>query len=181
MEEPEKSRSRKSISKKFTGDVLFLDVDGVLSCLAMSSEDLEPDKVRRLKRIVEACDPVIVVSSSWQFDPKQLKGLVAMIDRIGGRFGGTTCGDVDFEASNADFLEIRCLEIQGWLDRNGVPNRFVILDDDGDMDPLQTHLVQTDSFKGLTDELADRVITQLGFSGAGHLRNRRRKSDAQKN
>ncbi|MDF1756653.1 MAG: HAD domain-containing protein [Verrucomicrobiales bacterium] len=167
MEESEKSRSRKSTSKRFVGDVLFLDVDGVLSCFAMSSEDLEPDKVRRLKRIVDACDPVIVVSSSWQFDPKQLKGLVDMIDRIGGQFGGTTCGDVDIEASDADSLEIRCLEIQGWLDRNGVPKRFVILDDDGDMGPLQPHLVQTDSFKGLTDELSDRVITQFSFSRDG--------------
>ena len=175
MEEPEKSRSRKGTSKRLVGDVLFLDVDGVLSCWAESPEDLEPDKVRRLKRIVDACDPIIVVSSSWQFDPKQLKGLVDMIDRIGGRFGGTTCGDIDCEASDDDFLDIRCLEIKGWLDRNGVPNRFVILDDVGDMGPLQPHLVQTDSFKELTDELSDQVITQFSFSGGGPSR----KSEAQ--
>jgi len=141
--------------------VIFLDVDGVLSCFALSPKDLDPDKVGRLKRIVEACDPVFVISSSWQFDPQQLKGLVDIIESIGGRFGGTTCGDLDFGASDADVLEIRCLEIQGWLDRNGVPHQFVILDDDGEMGPLQPHLVQTDSFKGLTDELSDQVITRL--------------------
>ena len=141
--------------------VIFLDVDGVLSCFALSPEDLDPDKVGRLKRIVEACDPVIVVSSSWQHDRKQLKGLVDMIESIGGRFGGTTCGDLEFKASDADVLEMRCLEIQGWLDRNGVPHRFVILDDDGDMGPLQPHLVQTDSFTGLTTEISDQVMTRL--------------------
>ena len=157
------SSLKKSGLGKRLGEVLFLDVDGVLSSFATSADELDPNKVHRLKRIVEACDPLIVVSSSWQFEPEQLKGLVDMIERIGGRFGGTTCCDVDFEESDADFLEIRCLEIQGWLDRNGAPNRFVILDDEGDMGPLQPHLVQTDSFKGLTDELSDRVITQLSF------------------
>ena len=156
--------------ERFAGNVLFLDVDGVLSCFALSPKDLDPNKVGLLKRIVEACDPVIVVSSSWQFDPKQLNGLVDMIDRIGGRYGGTTCSDVEIDVSDADFPEIRFMEIQGWLDRNGVPNQFVILDDDGDMGPLQPHLVQTDSFKGLTDELSDQVISRLSSAvGANHL------------
>ena len=167
MKETDKSRSLKNTSTSLESDVLFLDVDGVLSCFAESPEDLEPDKVRRLKRIVDSCDPVIIVSSSWQFDPKQRQGLVEMIDRIGGRFGGTTCGDVVFEVSEDNFSGIRCLEIQGWLERNGMPGRFVILDDEGDMGPLQPHLVRTESFTGLTDELSDQVITQFRFTADG--------------
>jgi hypothetical protein len=72
---------------------------------------------------VEACDPVIVVSSSWQFDPEQLMGLVGVIEGIGGRFGGTTCGDLGSGASESESLGVKGLQIQGWLDRKGVPNR----------------------------------------------------------
>ncbi len=161
MKESTELRVRKQSSEVLSGDVLFLDVDGVLSCFAFSPKDLDPSKIGRLKRIVEACDPVIVVSSSWQFDPEQLMGLVGVIEGIGGRFGGTTCGDLGSGASESESLGIKGLQIQGWLDRKGVPNRFVILDDECDMGPLQPHLVRTDSFKGLTDEISSQVITML--------------------
>ena len=117
-------------------------------------------RVPRCPRVATAVEMALVL---WE------RG--APLDLLGiGEEAGVAQGE-----PHADFMEIRCLEIQGWLDRNSAPKRFVILDDEGDMGPLQPHLVQTDSFKGLTDELTDRVITQFSFSGASSSR----KSEAQ--
>jgi hypothetical protein len=47
------------------------------------------------------------------------------------------------------------------MDEHGTPERFCIVDDDGDMGHLKHALIQTDSFEGLTLDHARRIIDAL--------------------
>jgi hypothetical protein len=57
----------------------------------------------------------------------------------------------------------RGAEIQQWMDENWTPERFVILDDNADMDHLLPHLVRTSSIVGLTDANATKAVEMLAL------------------
>lgn len=141
--------------------VLFLDVDGVLNRCGKSNQGLESDKVDQLQRIVEACDPTIIVSSTWRISERALTRLVAVLYDIGGRFGGITPYHNGRTEGGIYIAKARGNEIQEWMDVHGHPDRFVILDDDSDMCHLKEHLVKTESFVGLTPGIADKVIARF--------------------
>ena len=52
-------------------------------------------------------------------------------------------------------------EIDLWLQKNPSVESFVILDDDDDVDPHKSRLVQTDGEKGMNEEDADKAISLL--------------------
>lgn len=58
--------------------------------------------------------------------------------------------------------QVRGHEIQEWLDDHPFVQRFVIVDDDGDMAHLMSKLVQTDFTDGLTKEKAGEIIRRFG-------------------
>lgn len=151
--------------------ILFLDFDGVLNSVGFYTarqqrppismprnrhDDLDPEALARLKRIMEAVpDANIVVSSTWRLNTpvSDLRALLSpfgidpkrIIDKTP-RFPG----------------EIRGKEVAAWLAyRPDDDTRFVILDDDRDMGDLMPHLVKTDCNHGLTDALADEVIRRF--------------------
>jgi hypothetical protein len=141
--------------------VLFLDVDGVLNRCGKSAQGLETDKCEMLARIVAEADPVIVVSSTWRISDRGMERLTLLFRQIGARFGGITPYHTGRTEGGLYIAKARGNEIQEWLDDNGKPARFVILDDDSDMGHLLPHLVKTESFVGLTPEITQRVIDAL--------------------
>lgn len=147
--------------KKRPVSVLFLDVDGVLNRCGKSAQGLETDKCEMLARIVAAANPVIVVSSTWRISDRSMERLKKLFIEIGARFGGITPYHNDRTEGGLYIAKARGNEIQEWMDENGTPERFVILDDDSDMGHLLPHLIKTQSFTGLTEEITQRVIDAL--------------------
>jgi hypothetical protein len=140
--------------------VLFLDVDGVLNKCG-TFNDVHTDKATLLYRIVAETRCSIVVSSTWRRTAHSRKLLVSLLQQSGVTISDwTPCLD---RISDSGYLVIaeRGHEIQAWLDDHPEATRFVILDDAGDMAHLMEHLVRTDTFTGLTNELADEVIRRL--------------------
>ena len=151
-----------------SASVLFLDVDGVLNRCGQSGQGLESDKVALLKTILDEARPRVVLSSTWRKFGHQLARATKMLEDIGHDLDDIT-PVLDAQSSGAWGASIwtspkRSDEIKIWLARNpGVP-RFVILDDDddaGDSALLRPYLVKTNSFEGLTPDLAHDVIRRL--------------------
>ena len=141
--------------------VLFLDVDGVLNRCGKSAQGLETDKVKMLERIVAVANPIIVVSSTWRIFDRRMNQLHLIFSEMGARFGGVTPYHNNKTEGGIYIAKSRGNEIQEWMDDNGTPSRFVILDDDSDMGHLLPNLVKTESFVGLTPEITQRVIDAL--------------------
>lgn len=114
--------------------VIFTDVDGVLnedttptrtkSCLVFIDEE----KLLRLRRIVDATQAKIVLSSSWRYnrDNPQYNGdfleLQEAFRKVGLEFYSYTPEDV--------FGIRRGMEIKAWLGLHPEVDSYIILDDD---------------------------------------------------
>jgi hypothetical protein len=130
--------------------VLFLDVDGVLNCLATwrtCDDMLDADCCRRLFALLDLTGAKVVLSSSWRGMP----GLEARLARAGimDHVVGRTPHISDPDDSR------RGREIADWLASHPTPpTRYAIVDDDSDMLPeQQPFFVQTDFQNGgLMDE-----------------------------
>ena len=142
--------------------VLFLDVDGVLNSLEDGySIDLETEVYwQRLKKILDATQAKIVLSSSWRigFNPNKdgmSKTLVEKLDAIGAHIH-----DMTPILHNAD--KKRGDEIREWLQQHPDVDKFAILDDDQDMrEYTKTHLVKTNTKIGLQDCDVEKAIELL--------------------
>jgi hypothetical protein len=165
--------------------VIFLDVDGVLNSETLyHTQDrqlhghsyywnkLDPKAVARLQRIVEATGASIVVSSSWRIIDADYEALLSLLPEFGctAPILGRTCryghaievlGAHDGRKPDHGGNVPRGWEIETWLLENPGATSFCILDDDGDMDFLQDHLVQTSWKTGLLDEHVEKAINLL--------------------
>lgn len=167
---------------------LFLDFDGVLnsaewqakqvkrdgSFLRRSSDELDPQAVARLNKIIAATGAKVVVSSTWRLlhTRRELMGFLVAAGFRGEIIGMTPRLHVS-PYMPTERAVCRGDEIQQWLDwewertnlNQDVPGdqveSFVILDDDGDMDFLWPELVQTHFATGLQDEHVARAIEIL--------------------
>lgn len=129
--------------------VIFLDIDGVLNNYS-TKIDLrwEPSLVEILNRIIKETGAKVVLSSTWRRIESN-RNIIKNDMKI------------DFIDVTPKRWKERGHEIQEWLDKNPVVERFIILDDDADMVHLMSHLLQTDGEFGLTDEIADEAIKKL--------------------
>lgn len=144
--------------------ILFLDVDGVLNRCGKSGHGLEADKIALLKTIVDATGCEIVLSSTWRLSTAACARLDAALTAAQILWDGRLTAVYPHIVNGIYHADTRGREIQGWLDGNsdeGEERTFVILDDDADMGPLLPHLVKTDSYTGLTPELAQEAIARL--------------------
>jgi hypothetical protein len=140
--------------------VLFLDVDGVLNQCG-HQQDVLTAKAALLKQIVTKTACSIVVSSTWRRREQMRQLLVKLLRQSDVAVSGwTPCLDMITDSGFYVTGE-RGHEIQAWLDVHPQVTRFVILDDCKDMAHLGAHLVQTESFVGLTEEIANEVIRRL--------------------
>lgn len=138
--------------------VIFLDVDGVLNSVRDGySLQLENDyHFEMLKKIVDATEANIVLSSSWRigFSMHRLpeRNLVERLEKYGMQI-------MDFTPCMAG---TRGDEIREWLSNNEPVESFVILDDEGDMAEFkETNLVKTNTSVGLQEKDADKAIKIL--------------------
>ncbi len=151
--------------------VVFLEVDGVLNCgprwkelrrvVNTAGGRLDPDAVKRLKRLVDTTDARIVVSSMWRLGC--MAQLTSYLQRHGighGRVIGKT-PDRSRALRGPNCPSVRCEEIKTWLAAHPEVERFVILDKEADMGDLSPRLVKTTWNDGLLDEHVDRAIAML--------------------
>ena len=110
----------------------------------------DPEGVAALNHIVQATGARIVVTSTWR-EEYSLEELREHLARW-----GVTGAVID----QTPLAKTRGQEIQAWLEEHAV-EKFVILDDDVDMGPLQAHLVKTETEVGLTMCEAEMAITRL--------------------
>lgn len=149
--------------------VIFLDIDGVLNSHDWwkrrpekgdrPHNEIDPDAVARLQRLVDETGASIVISSTWRLLHKKpvlqmllnAKGLKTLISGVTPAIPNKERGD----------------EIQRWLDMANLlpaaqrPVSIVILDDDSDMAHLAPWHVKTYVDRGLTDWEVERAKEML--------------------
>lgn len=149
--------------------VIFLDIDGVLNhqkhyeWLMTTNEptpmqrvypysEFNPKSCQLLNEIIKETDAQIVVSSSWRLD-----GL-AKINKLFRFFGLPNAIDVTPCLNTA-----RGIEIDAWLAAHPEVDKYVILDDDEDMNKHQLpYFIKTNPYEnGLNEEVKNKAIKIL--------------------
>lgn len=151
--------------------IIFLDIDGVLNSLEYRkrmgrkyyAQIIDRSKMPLLKRIVEATEAQIVLSTSWrkfwnEGEP-QLDSVGQHINEVFTEFGLSVYSKTPV-IDNAGRNE----EIKAWLDGERYVDGYVILDDK-DFDwstDLRSHFIRTDqSGSGLENLQAQQAIDVL--------------------
>lgn len=153
--------------------IIFLDVDGVLNTHLLRREHtwdhINQGKVSILKRIIDASNAEIVLSSTWRIDPKNQRMVTEALQQQGLNY-------IDSTADHAGYSP-RVVEINEWLEKNPDVVQFAIIDDWADagksermfnsadniydcVDLSHSFFKTSDDF-GLTDEIADQIIKHL--------------------
>lgn len=151
--------------------VLFLDIDGVLnsvqSCMFYNEKGYDNGglSVRDPKFCEYACmhlrnllkeipELKIVVSSTWRSgrSAEELQDLLSSS-------AGLPAGVVVAKTPKSDGP--RGLEIMAWLSEHPEVERYVILDDDSDMQGCLEHLIQTDSRVGFSRADYEHVLKYM--------------------
>jgi len=161
--------------------IIFLDIDGVLATPESIEEGLwglVPARQEQFKKIIDATDAEIVLSSSWRLHT--LEATKEYMDNKGflfcDRIIGITIRAYHYIQKGIHLSIPRGVEIKQWIDANihsqngknwnkkrlGLDFQYVILDDDSDMLLEQKdNFVRCVSTKGLTSDLAKKAIQIL--------------------
>jgi hypothetical protein len=155
--------------------IIFLDIDGVLNSWA-SCYKITTEKLQLLNSLIEQTGAKIVISSSWRIGSKDVKDFIEKNFKKSNfrldNFKDVTnreCIENIFYNDNIigltdTFGPSRGDEIKRWLDIycDDVES-YVIFDDETNMlDEQLEHLVQTDTYYGITDReihLATLILT----------------------
>lgn len=147
--------------------VLFLDMDGVMNAdrdflplgpktFQVSTHPVGQFQTQLLSDIIVKTRAKIVISSTWRhhWSIPQFNAVFSVFtfwlnDWI---VGITPC---KMDATRGQ-------EIEMWIKENNFTGKFVILDDENDMEPFMDHLIQTETSEGLGFRHADRAIEMLG-------------------
>lgn len=159
---------------------LFLDIDGVLNTgqhsnylvdngLCETDADgylFDPEAVKNLQYIIEETDAKIIITSTWRLDG-DMQALWRNRNLAGEVLGITPTllrekGVGKFRC----WLDNRGMEVEAWLQDNAIsPYKYAIIDDEDDYLPHQTeHLILTDPMRGITKDVADKVISLLEWA-----------------
>lgn len=140
--------------------VIFLDFNGVLDTFN-NMDEINPDNLNRLKKIVMATNSKIVISSS-------LKNSYYYTGVIGKKLMNVikTLETNDIEVIGLTPLaDNRELEIEMFLDDHDNIENFCIIDDDYDMPTFKEHLIklkpQQFGGNGLEDKDVEKTINIL--------------------
>lgn len=167
---------------------LFLDLDGVLNTWQYSNHLIkngltefdengslfDPVAVDILRYIIDYTHANIVLSSTWRFDGFQAMSKLWSDRNLPGKLIGSTPHLTIANFENVDTNEVwqkhpmgsRGMEIDEWLRLNTNPKleafTYAIIDDEDDflLHQLQ-HVVLTEPIKGITKDVADKVISIL--------------------
>lgn len=177
-----------------TNPIIFLDVDGVLNTLPWMKgiksrrtivlptrrrswlEMLDPSLVANLNLIVEKTGADIVVSSTWRLthDAAAMQSLLdeagfegTVIDITGDRYDTRIWDGHSWNLPERTEDVRRGRVIHWWLHQHPNVKRFVIIDDDSDMEPLlhrhvKTHYMHWDRYPegelGLGPKAVEKAI-----------------------
>ena len=165
--------------------IIFLDFDGVLNTEYHQRQlqfegkkwqdkhgaSFDPEAVKQLQAIVDKTHADIVIESSWKY-----LGLEAMQDmwkdrQLPGKVIGITPSAIsdnillstDLDVLDSSMLHCKGAEIASWLYDNNIRDTpYAIIDDEYVILESQLpHLVLTNPYDGLTEELAMRAINIL--------------------
>ena len=135
--------------------LIFLDIDGVMvTHNSITSWQADPACVAALQKVINNSHPDIVISSLW----KNMHGV--NFPKVFKDWGLTDFNFIGITPSLRGDT-IRGDEIRAWMDVNGTPDHFVIVDDEDDMAEFKPFLLQTNFRDGLTFDHADRIIRLL--------------------
>lgn len=167
--------------------IIFLDFDGVLNTekyycelksKGLPSDDkygqlFDPEAVANLRKIIDATDARIVVSSSWRYMGLNVLQRMWYDRDLPGRIVDITPLHLlddklrDTDLTQVDVLSLcRGNEIKWYfdevLDANSNSRRFVIFDDLKEVLPeLQDHFVRIDPIVGITEGDVERAIVVI--------------------
>ena len=168
--------------EKKVAKIIFLDFDGVLNTEYHQRQlqfegkiwqdkhgaSFDPEAVKQLQAIVDKTHADIVIESSWKY-----LGLEAMQEmwqdrQLPGRVIGITPSAIsdnillstDLDVLDSSMLHCKGAEIASWLYDNNIQDApYAIIDDEYVILESQLpHLVLTNPYDGLTEELAMRAI-----------------------
>ncbi len=144
--------------------IIFLDCDGVLVTQPLFGtrykngnnkpfDTLDKNCVDKLNILIEKTGAKLVLSSTWRFDKEYSAIEYLNTNGVKGEFVGIT---------PTSQTGIRGTEIQKFIEKfDGSVDKFVILDDDSDMEHLSCHLVKINMKIGLTDEDIEKALEIL--------------------
>lgn len=162
--------------------IIFLDIDGVLNTEChqrmlqyegkpwqdMHGAFFDPQAVEQLQRIVGTTQADIVIESSWKYlgleamqrmwKDRRLPGRV--IDIAPSAISDSMLLSADLDTTDPSSLHCKGIEIASWLADNEMQDApYVIIDDEYVvLESQQTHLVMTNPYDGITEELATQAI-----------------------
>lgn len=156
--------------------VIFLDIDGVLNhesyyhwrydqivqnhkIFSYPYSEFSPDSVKQLNRILKETGAEIILSSTWRFD--KMDYLQNLFKEVGIE---KPIRDITPDLYNV-FNSHCCRgkEIEKFLNEHPEISKYVILDDDNDMEDYQRpFFVRTNAYAdGLNEERANKAIEIL--------------------
>lgn len=165
--------------------IIFLDFDGVLNTeyyqrmLRYESKPwqdkygafFDPQAVEQLRRVVDATQADIVIESSWKFLGLEVMKCMWKDRRLSGRVIDVTPSAIsdsvllsaDLDITDPSSLHCKGAEIASWLaDNNMQDAQYVIIDDEYViLESQQPYFVMTNSYNGITEEIATRAIHLL--------------------
>lgn len=144
--------------------ILFLDCDGVISTYRAGWK-LDSEKIILLWHILKATGCKIVISSSWRASTLEetLKTTFSAFPFKEDIIGITPRLELPIKQGDWEFdMPFRGLEINAYLNSLDKEVKYAILDDDSDfLFEQKDHLVQTDSYLGLSMENVREVVKIL--------------------
>lgn len=154
--------------------VIFLDFDGVVrtkrSILGKTDTTDKVDLIciREFNRVITETGGNIVVSSSWRSTKNKTEKLIRSWGILGNMMGITPVIASSPNNNNKCLsFASRGEEIRKWFELQALKGnpfskyKFVIIDDEDDMEEFKPYLVQCHFNYGLTSELANKVISRL--------------------
>lgn len=165
--------------------IIFLDFDGVLNtehyqnllryCRKPWQDKygalFDPDSVEQLKRIVDSTNADIVIESSWKYLGLEAMQEMWMARNMPGHVIDLTPSSVsdswllsnDLDEMNPAMGHCKGMEISSWLaDNASHDTKYIIIDDEYViLDSQLPFFIMTNSYDGITEELADRAISIL--------------------
>lgn len=152
--------------------LIFLDIDGVLNndnwwkrnnsagtpvrLVIDDTVDFDKDSMKVLNTIIEKTGAKVVISSSWRnYYPLEVLKKVLKDNGFVGEIIGKTPKSVPHPNRRGN-------QIQRWIHDNNFEGKFIILDDNADMEHLLPKLVQTSWANGLREEHIEKCLKLFG-------------------
>lgn len=138
--------------------VLFLDIDGVLNTPEMLTIEngyryICPDRVKLIKKVVDATDCKIVLSSAWRTESRELNMVREALAKENLSLFSETPQCCEYPRST---------EIVTWLMYRENIDKYAVIDDFEDAgERIETNLFLTHESTGLTEDIASNIIKHL--------------------